>query len=241
MTKTYEILNSQFIFAFKQNKNIRKRQFDFEEELKPFFNVPFSNIAIPDDQDGNIPRFEGVSKHGFSRVQATQFSINLITNYKEEYKRDILKVRDYLSKRIEKINNLSSSENMQFVAFVLELGFEFQTDEEINSFLKEMTGAYVVDKSTKDFSILYSREYKEKYYLNIKCSKYKEGAFRFENGILTSEGNTTQGVSVILDINSKLSHINALDFNPKVTQEIEQETFNILANHKLEDYLNGNI
>ncbi len=240
MSKQFEIINSQVIFVYQRSMNIRKRQFEFEDALNDLFNVPFNSIAIGDDQDGNIPRFEAQSRHGFSKLQTSQFRTNLITNFRDEYKLDLEKVSSYLSERISILKALIKKEKLQFCAFIIELGFEFNSNEEINKILKEHTGANCLNGKSNDFSLLYSQEYQDDYFLNIKCSKYKESRFKVVKGVLVEEGKSQkQGISVILDINSKLAFNKKKNYTVDIIDDLEKETFKMLSNYKLEDYLKG--
>ena len=242
MSTTYEIINSQVIFVYERSAGIRKRQFEFEDSLNTHFRVPFSNFAVADDQDGNIPRFEGVSAHGFSRIQVSQYRTNLITNFNGEFRTDVGKVSDYLSERIPLLKKLLQEEENRFSAFIIELGFKFETEEEINEVLKVNTGVHAINNETNDFSLSYSQPYKEDYFLNIKCSKYTEGKFKMVDGQLIPDGEeTTRGISVILDINSKLSHRNKKGYGVEIIDSLEKETFDILTANELKDYLKGDI
>ena len=238
----YEIINSQVIFVYQRALNIRKRQFEFEDALKGLFKVPFVNIAIPDDQDGNIPRFEASSKHGFSKLQVSQFRTNLITNFEDKYRIDVDLIKGYLSERIPKLKRILKQEKSNFVAFIIELGFQIDAQDKINNILKRYSGANCINEGTNNFSISYSREYKEDYYINVKCSKYTEGKFKFEDGRMVSVGDEQKnGISVILDINSKLAHNKKKEYDFDIVDSLEKETFEILKTYKLEDYLQGNI
>lgn len=240
MSKQFEIINSQVIFAYQRSLNIRKRQFEFEDALNNFFNAPFNSIAISDDQDGNIPRFEAQSKHGFSKLQTSQFRTNLITNFRDEYKFDLEKVSSYLSERISILKTLIQNEKLQFCAFIIELGFEFNSNDEINEILKEYSGAKCLNQKTNDFSLLYSKEYSEDYFLNVKCSKYTEGSYKIIEGELVKDGEIqNQGISVILDINSKLAFNKNKNYTVDIIDDLEKETFKMLSSYKLEDYLEG--
>lgn len=242
MAEQFEIINSQVIFAYERSLNIRKRQFEFEDALNDLFNVPFNSFAISDDQDGNIPRFEAQSKHGFSKLQTSQYSTNLLTNFRDEYRTDLTKISSYLSERISILKSLIAKEKLKFCAFIIELGFELGSEKEINSLLKGHTGARCINESTNDFSLLYSQEYKSDYFLNIKSSKYTEGNFKIIQGELVQEGESqSRGISIILDINSKLAYRKQKGITVEIIDSLEKETFEILSSYRLEDYLKGNI
>jgi hypothetical protein len=64
--------SSQIVIAYDRNMGVRKRVFDFEEALKEKFKTPFRTVAVPDELDPNIPRFETQSQHNHSQLQVSQ-------------------------------------------------------------------------------------------------------------------------------------------------------------------------
>lgn len=237
-----EVINSQVIFVYDRSIDIRKRQFEFEDTLGDLFNVPFNSFAVSDQQDGNIPRFEATSKHGFSKLQVSQFRTNLITNFKDDYRTDFELVKEYLNDRIPNLKYLLEKEKNSFSAFIIELGFEFNDENTINEFLKEHSGAKCINEETNDFALSYSYEFKNDFFINIKCSKYTEGVYKIVNGEIIKENNETKkGISVILDINSKLAKNKGKNYGVEIIDSLEKEIFNILSTYNLKDYLNGQI
>lgn len=238
MVKVF-IANSQIVFTFERNFDIRKRIFEFEEILKEEFYTPFQNYAIPDEIEPNIPRFEAVSKHHHSKLQVFQNKITLTTSYEDNYKNDFNEVENYVDNKYNLICKLIENEDIKFIAYIIELG-EFYDENSLNKLIKENTGLNSINESTIDFSLLFSREFKNDFYLNINISK-----FRLNKSIdKTSEDNNVEqntGLSVIVDINTKLHFNNKNDFDKNLNNKIKEEVFEIIKRKNIEDYLKGNL
>lgn len=234
--KKGEIFNTQVVFVYERDINIRKKQFEFEDELNDLFRTPFISYGIPDDQDGNIPRFESNSINGFSKLQVNQYRTNLITNYDEKYRESKDHVKDYISERASRLKDVLSSQKCDFVAFIVELGYQFGDEENLNDYLKRINGAKCINSKTNDFSILYSKEFKDDYYLNIRCSKY---SIPINNK--NDERMSNKGISVIIDLNSKFSKTKEKNHDFNFIEDLKEETFELLETLSLEDYLQDNI
>lgn len=238
MNLELRIVNSQIIFGYARNINIRKRVFEFEEKLKTSFKIPFNVISIPDEIDPNIPRFESSSKHGFSKLQVSQHRVNFSTGFNEAFTKD--KVAEYLKEKKYLLTSLLKDEKSEFVAYVIELHC-FPPKSNINNILKINTGAKVIDDSLIDFSLSYSKVYSDNYFVNVKCSKIKFEKRTLDSNRIEQNKEIHEGISVILDINSKPS-FNALGkFDENLYTNIDDLVFDILNKKSLEDFLQGNI
>lgn len=242
MTGKLYIANSQIVFSYRRNIDMRKRVFEFEDYLKGEFITPFKTLAVPDEIDPNIPRFESQSVHLHSRLQVSQVRIALATSYDEKFKQNYAEVRDYLRKRCEQLSFLVKKEEMNFVAYIIELGVHMQEDE-INPFIKKNTGTIAISNDCKDFSLMYSKVFKDDYYLNITCSKFHEQELKLhlETKQLRPTGNNKYGISAMLDINSRPFFERSKKFDESLYENILNETFVLLENKGIEDFLNGNI
>lgn len=242
MDDRLRIINSQIVFAFRRNPDVRKRIFEFEDTLKSKFKVPFRPITIPDEIEPDIPRFESQSLFDHSKLQVSQTRITLATGFDEMFKIDSSKVHSYLMDKCESLSGLAESENMEFLAFVVELGYYLDATL-LNSYLKVNTGVEAIDPNCKDFSLLYSKVFKENYYLNVKISKFLEQELRVhpETGGLRPTGHMNQGISIILDLNSKPYFENNQRFDQSLYIYIQEEIFNLINSKKIEDYLKGNL
>jgi len=242
MNEKLYISNSQLVISYKRDISIRKKVFDFEDGLKSEFKVPFRTVAIPDELDPNIPRFESESIHGFSRLAVSQNRINLSTNYDEKFKSSIEKVEEYLIQKIELLSTLTKIDNIEFIAYVIELGVIFD-ESQINSFIKLNTGVFAVSEECRDFSLLYSKQFNEDFYLNVKCSKFNEQemTLNLETQSLRPTGNIKYGISVVLDINTRPFFEKNKSFDPYLYSKTNSLAFNIIKNKSLIDFLKGNI
>jgi hypothetical protein len=242
MDNRLHIANSQIVFSFRRNPEIRKRIFEFEDSLKEEFKVPFRSVAVPDEIDPNIPRFESQSIHGHSRIQVSQTRITLATNYNEQFKLDYKQVEEYILRKCNLTSKLAESENMDFVAYVVELGV-YMEEEEINTFIKENTGAIAINKDCRDFSLLYSKVFKTDFYLNVKCSKFAEQELVIHNETKTLRptGKLKHGISVVLDINTKPFFEMNKKFEKGLYESINNEVFEIINTKNVESFLKGDI
>lgn len=240
MAQDLTLKNSQIIFVYSRNLDIRKKVFQFEDLLKDHFTTPFRTVAIPDEMDPNIPRFESQSIHGFSRLQVSQNRITIATNFDDRL--DNNGVQNYLSKKRELLTEIAQSEKIQFFAYVIELQKYFKYDE-INSVLKKNTGVKALTKDCGDFSLLYSKTLKDMFYLNIKCSKFTEQKMILDkkNNLFKPTSDVNHGISVTVDINTKKYFENRNEFKNSLYKLTEKEVFQLINNKKLEDYLNGNV
>lgn len=239
----FYISSSQLIFVFDRNLDIRKRVFEFEEQLSVYFKTPFNILNIADNEDGNIPRFEAISHNGHSRIQVTQYRINLTTGYSQDFGKDFNKVKQYLFERRELLKNLVNKEKNQFFAYVMELAFPGD-GKEINSQLKSGTGAMAIGDSMIDFTMLYSQPFKDNFYINVKCSKYNLKKFKIENRnvIRKEDSSYEQGIAIAIDLNTKRHFIETNSANNDILlSELENEIFSIVELNSLQSYLNGNL
>lgn len=236
------IISSQIVFAYRRNPDVRKRIFEFEDNLKNKFKTPFRSITIPDEIEPDIPRFEAQSIYDHSKLQVSQTRITLASGFDDEYKKDSSKVLSYLTDKSESLSGLAEVESMEFVAFIVDLVI-YKEYKELNSFLKENTGVQAIDENCKDFSLLYSKVFKENYYLNVKISKFTEQEFNIhpETKGPRPTGKINHGISVILDFNSKPYFEKNQKFDKSLNTSIRKEIFDLINSKSIEDYLKGQL
>ncbi len=239
MAQSLNIRHSQIVYNFVPNVSIRKRVFEFEDELKNEFITPFQSNSIPDNIDPNIPRFEAASIHKHSRLQVSQVRATLATSYNDTM-RSYNDIESYIDNKCSILSSLLQKEKIEFVAFVLELNIEMPQSE-INKYLKNGTEVKAISDDCLDFSLLYSKPYKDNYYLNIKISKFTEQQVKIEGNRIFPTGESKHGISIILDVNSKLSFIKNKSYDPSLYNSLKQEVFAIINSKSLDDYLKGNI
>ncbi len=242
MNNRLQIVNSQIVFSFRKNPEIRKRIFEFEDSLKDEFKIPFRAVAVPDDIDPIIPRFESQSIHGHSKLQVSQTRITLATTYDALFKQDYNNVEEYINKKCDKTSKLAESESMDFIAYVIEL-VAYMEEKEINSFIKKNTGVVAIKEDCRDFSLLYSKLFKTNYYLNVKCSKFTEQelVLHTTTKTLRPTGKLKHGISIVLDINTKPFFEKNKKFEKGLYEEINKEVFEIINTKNVEAFLKGDI
>lgn len=240
MENLFKVLNTQLVIEIEPNTQIRKRVFEFEEKLKDFFNIPFRIISIPDNFDPSIPRFESQSKHGHSLLQVSGTRLTLLTLYDNKFQGDLDKIREYVVERARFFSDLLRQEKKLFIAFIIQLGFEMDYID-INEFIKKNTGVFAMNSNTVDFNLIYSFPFNEKYYLNVTASKYIPNGLTIENNSILKIDDLKKGISISLDINSKLHLAKGHVFDERLVDEISSKIFSVIRNNQLENYLKGEI
>lgn len=236
-----KIYSSQIVFVYKRNIIIRRRIFDFEDHLSELFVTPFRQIPVPDEEDPNIPRFETESRKKFSRLTVSQVRTNFSTTYSEEYSNDSLKIRTYLKERIELIKQIVTVEDIEYCGFILELHFPIENN--INELLKQETNLNFINNRMNDFNLGYSFPYRDKYFLNVKTNKAKLNKLIIDQRTtaLKKSDQLIDGLSVIVDMNSKLTFKDGNPLGVDAVNLLEQMIFDIVDNNNYSDYLRGNI
>jgi hypothetical protein len=242
MEHKLHIVSSQIVFSFRKNPEIRKRIFEFEDFLKNEFKIPFKSIPVPDDIEPNIPRFESQSVHGHSRIQVSQTRITLATSYNESFNLDYKQVEEYILNKSKLTSKLAESENIDFIAYIIELGV-FMEEDKINSFIQKNTGIFAVKNDCKDFSLLYSKVFENNFYLNIKCSKFVEQELflHYETKTFRPTRNLKHGISIVIDVNTKPYFELNKKFEKSLYNEINKEVFHLINNKNVESFLKGDI
>jgi hypothetical protein len=236
------IRSSQFIYEFQRNIEIRKRVFEFEDNLEVFFPKPYKVIQIPEQIHPYIPRFESTANNKRSKLEVSQIRIQLSSSYTEDYSKDINKIYDFIKKRIELLNRLALKEKVLYVGYITELSFEMD-DKAINPFLKKYSNASAIDENIHDFNMLYSKSVEPYYFVNINFSKYLEQEIEINTISKTGQeaGPSKKGISVVVDINTKYSLKKNNPFSIDYIQEVQDKMKNIIVSNKLENYVSGKV
>lgn len=240
MTELPNIFNSQLVIEIEQNPSIRKRVFEFEEKLDNYFKTPFRVINVPDNIDPTIPRFESNSTHGHSLLQVSGTRLVMKTNYEDNFQGDTEKINEYIAERASIFNELLKPEKKLFIAYILELAYDLSL-KEINGIFKEQSGINAINKDTIDISLLYSMPFADKYYINIKSSKFVSASIKVQNNSIIKTDKDRLGISVNLDINSKLNLNKGNGFDEKIVGDISNLIFRLIKSNNLTNYLSGNI
>jgi hypothetical protein len=243
MTLSSNVVGSQLVFVFDKDNQIRKKMFDYEDNLSSLFKTPFILLPVPDEADGNIPRFEGQSINGFSRIQVSQFRLSFITTYSAEFKSDLNNIKKYLHERLLVFKDIVTKlHEVKYVGYIFDVFIKYD-ESKINDFLKKYTKFEALKTDTIDFNVKYSFPYKANYFLNINVSKARQDELKIDNKgrIIGKTGKSIHGISVITDINSKRYIQTGNKFNFDLIFKMEKEIFEVISKNKIENYLTGDI
>lgn len=239
MNNQYFIRSIQFVAVYELNKRIREKVFLYEKALKDHFRNPFKVVAISDEEDPNIPRFEAIESK--SNLTVNQVRLSYTENF--ENLNDVSKLKQIISKRVSTLQPLLSSEKIQFVAYIAIVKYPFQDNSEIFNLFREKTEAKPASlKGLMEFSIFYAKPYKENYFLNINCARYEESSFEIKAGTKTlREIDKKFGIEIAVDINTRFRHNKKEPFYELLIEELENDLFDIVSKNNLDNYLSGGI
>jgi len=239
MDKPY-ILQSQVIFYYQRNSNIRKKVFEFESALKNYFATPFNLIPIADELHPELPRFEAISINNHSQLQVSQHHLSFATSYDESYKYDIHLSRKYINERVGIFKELLKDEKILYLAYIVNLNF-IKDKHLINDYIKEKSGIKSINEETIDLNFLYSFPIMDKYYLNVKTSKYVNQNININFSENSQESNFEYGISIEIDVNSRFLSNNNISFDELIYNDIEKSVFEVIDKNDLETFLSGDI
>jgi hypothetical protein len=212
-------LFSEQTFVTSLQTDIRKKAFEFEQNLKGQYKSPFI-LPIPDDFiDPEVPRFILESNHGYSRIIASQTKIQLQITYDKNYWRDYDKVFSYFkghSKTLSEVLDKNCGEDILFAGISLKLLYEMEEIDVVKN-LSEKFLKTTPEKNYHDINFRFALPYKEKYYLNVHISNNREYS-KDENKLvepgrehapnLSSLKLISQGLLCVLDFNNRLEYNN---------------------------------
>ncbi len=226
--------------------DIRKKAFDFENKLTEFFNRnPFSIIGVPNDADPNIPRFECRYKGDYLTVSQVR-AVWEIT-FKDEIK--IENIEAIILKRINTFSELLSNNvgKILFAGIIIDADRIFEKEEDILTLFKENTHAsFLENKNLREYTIHYSIAYKEKFFLNVKCSKILkvEHKIKINRGERTGEIeklNSFNCLNLLIDLNTKALDLKKESFDIKYVPDLIENSMVLLNKITIENYLRGDI
>lgn len=212
-------LFSEQTFVTSLQTDIRKKAFEFEQNLKGQYKSPII-LPIPDNFiDPEAPRFILESNHGYSRIIASQTKIQLQVTYDKNFWYDYEKVFSYYkshSKTLSEVIDKNCGGDILFAGISLKLLYETQE----NDVVKNLSDKFLKDSPEKyyrDINFRFALPYKEKYYLNVHISNNREYS-KDENKLvepgrehapsLSSLKLISQGVLCVLDFNNRLEYNN---------------------------------
>lgn len=239
MLDNINIYSLQLISVYERNSLIRQRAFEFEKALQRYFHRPFKIISVPDSENHEIPRFEAQeNRHSLSVNQVrTSFTQTFEKNTK------IAKARELFKNRIESIKPLLQPEKIHFIALIIEMNLDLQSNEEIFQIFRENINYSLTQKEDLvELSLFYARPLENKYYVNVNTSRFEE--IEMERKVADpkfEEKSRRMGIRIMLDMNTKLSYQNKIPFDQKIFDDLEEKLFSIANSKTVKDYVNGDI
>ena len=238
MSQPLKFHSVQFIVVYELNRKIREQVFLYEKALKLFFKNPFRVIAISDEEDPNIPRFEAIE--GKDQIQVNQIRLTFTTFFDGISDHEL--ARKVINSRINAIKAIFLKEKVQFIAFIVELREYYQTSEEILRLFKEHSQAQATKLSNLlEYSQFYAIPFREKCYLNVACAKIDEKVLELRLGQSPKQKENKIGINVVLDINTKFRMDRKELFEEELINEVEELIFEIVTKNKLHNYLSGDL
>jgi len=223
MIENPKFISSEASVVHEIDRSIRNKAFDFEKKLSEKY-LPASVISISDEvEDPEIPRIVFQSKHGFSKIIASQGRLKLTTKYDENFWESPLKVLSYLEERAKMITGLAKNVGKLKILYIgMSVKMLFESLE--NNLAEYLNDKFLRNKNSENLFILnftFSLKYLEKFYLNIhiynaRNTELKEGRSILLNRrhvqSLSDMEQISQAIIVNLDFNNRLQYNNLSDY-----------------------------
>jgi hypothetical protein len=216
MFESPKFITSGISVVFERQREIRKKQFDFEDALKDRYVQP-QLISVPDDLDPEVPRLIFTSHHGYSQIVMTQINISMNVKYSEEWQLDIQKFgKPYMSERIQLLFKLLSIVQPDLKANYCGANIRAQLpftgdDEELKKvILEKYCNPLKNGTNLYDLSLSIVRHIDGKYFNNLNISNYR--TWKVDNrGKLNkfkAIDATKRGLELSVDYNDRLAFNN---------------------------------
>lgn len=106
----FKELDAHYVINFEQGKGVKNYLSDIQNSLASFFpKDSYGVIGIPSgiNLPPEIPRITAISPKGHTRIQISETQIDLNTAFDKEYNSDFAQCMNYLTVRINKINEIA--------------------------------------------------------------------------------------------------------------------------------------
>jgi hypothetical protein len=195
-------MNSSFNLIFPPVQNIRERLFLLEEQLAEYFTKPFTLIPLPNEAPVEIPRISATTHHGFSTLNLSLNSLQLITNFNNNFGENWENCENYLRERIFKIVNILRPlfSHQIYCGLTINL-MEKTAGKSLDLLLKNFSSEKSFDK-IYDLFTKYTFTADDNYYINIQLQNQRLIFNQFANGHL-KEIEQDNLIGIALDINDR--------------------------------------
>ena len=228
MFEAPKFVSSSINIIFDRQREIRKKQFDFEEILKGRYAVPAQVISVPDDLDPQIPRVLFTSEHGFSQVAISQINMALNVRYSDEWQKDIIKNGSpYLKERVpilfELLHTVNTDIKPNFCGCTLTAKLQFKkSDDDLIKIISKKYCNIPEKEKLYDISTKISKRMGEDFFSNITVANYRTWKIQKVAGVVKFKvGDAIErGLELTVDYNDRQS------FNNKDSYSSSAETLN---------------
>ncbi|MDY7224707.1 hypothetical protein [Halalkalibacterium halodurans] len=238
-----KIESTSFNIFYPRIQNLRRKLFEFEDNLESFFFTPFEGHPIPDDAPSNIPRISAKSKNGHSHMDVSQDRLSFQTNYDHRFNGEWARCLGYLNDRIIPITKIIQTlVNNQFLYSGLTTVIFIEHNDPINHMLKRY---FDVQQSNNPFDINLKFTYviDEKYYINIGINNVRtySGNANVKNVVPAYLDKINEGVVISLDINDRYGYNYIKEYNSGLVEvkEIITKTSRVVEKNLEEIFEQG--
>lgn len=213
MFDTPRYLQNSFSLIFPRQLNIRRLANEFEDKLKEYTDLTYSQpqvISVPDELDPEIPRLIFGSKRGSSQIVISQLSIVLNVVYTPDWQIDISKGRRYLLKRVLVLFDLLSIlGDIQPLFAGLATTIRLPAKDNNYNIIKHLSDIFLKNFDIKlihDIQLKFTSIINDKYYSNLTISNYRTWNLEEKQAILKrlpKDKVSACGIQIVGDFNDR--------------------------------------
>ena len=223
-----------FAIHFPPNTKIREQLFNLENHFADF-QKPFTLVPLPQDAPLEIPRIIAVSLHGHSKLTICGNNAQLVTNFDDEYKKDIKKCVEYIRLKCNSIvsaisiinGNSDSDEKPKFYYSGISMALAMDEEDGIENPVEYITEKFLkceTNLHTDEVQFRIAFNVDAKYYVNILLQNNRLFNGRpDERGSIAGLKVAKDNLQVVLDINDRYAFNHEKDYISSV------ETVNAVA------------
>ena len=210
-----KIINTQVNVFFPKVVNQREKFLSNEKILNDYF-LNATVISIPEQIQEEIPRIITQTKGGHSTLSLSLNRATFSTNYNGKYCEEWDLCKEYISKRIEKINELVdilTDKRKYFVGLTVAIEYSDLRETGLDMMKKSFFG------NNKTLERLYNSRCDfvfvedEKYYLNIIMQNGRKSINQYGNII---NGELSNSIIVNIDMNDRYARNEDLTYNSDI-------------------------
>lgn len=226
-------VEAQYIVQFEAISDMHKKKQEIFRLLKPYISEDdFTEIPItePINLLPDIPRYIATSKNKHSTFIITAKSIQLKINFDESFNNNREKCNEYITNRIDRINELALKISRNGVIF--------------NGFVNMFEDDILFDAQDYIKKTYFNSNIANVYDLSTKFTFVKEGMYYVNFDVRNIRRNSDKSIlGIQLDVNSKYKYNQLQEIEDYYLEDIElKQTVNIalqFIEDKLDSFVKG--